>query len=62
MIKCPNCGSTAQIKLIGTDYPTYSHCIETWRCGCGCVVRRTMKETSRFIEYPNGRVESEEKW
>lgn len=53
MIKCPHCGSTAQIKLIGTDYPTYSYCIETWRCGCGCVVRRTMKIVDQIIDYPN---------
>jgi hypothetical protein len=61
MTKCPHCGSTAQIKLIGTDYPTYSHCIEIWRCGCGCVIRRTMKVTNQMIEYPDGRVESEDK-
>ena len=57
MVKCPNCGSTAQITFIGTDYVTYAHLIEIWRCGCGCVVRRTMKTMNEFIEYPDGRVE-----
>ena len=57
MVKCPNCGSTAQISLVGTDYVTYSHLIEVWRCSCGCVVRRTMKVTNQLIEYPNGTVE-----
>lgn len=53
MIKCPNCGSTAQMEPIGTDYPTYSHCIETWRCECGCAVRRTLKVVDQMIDYPN---------
>lgn len=60
MVKCPHCGSTAQPKLIGTDYPTYSHLIEIWRCGCGCVVRRTMKVTNQMIDYPNGTIEIKE--
>ena len=62
MVKCPNCGSTAQMKLVGTDYPTFSHCIETWRCGCDCVVRRTMKVTNQMVEYPDKRVEVKEKF
>ena len=57
MVKCPNCGSTARMQLIGTDHVTYSHLIETWRCLCDCVVRRTMKVTNQMIEYPNGMVE-----
>ena len=59
MVKCPNCGSTAQMTLVGTDYPTYSHIIEVWRCGCGCVVRRTMKLMNQFTEYPNGEIQYE---
>lgn len=61
MIKCPNCGSTAQMKRVALDYVTYAHANEVWRCGCGCVVRRTMKEVSHIIEYPNGRIEGEER-
>ena len=60
MVRCPHCGSTAQIKLVGTDHPTYAHCIEIWRCGCGCVVRRTMKVTNQMVEYPNGTIEIKE--
>lgn len=61
MIKCPNCGSIAKISLVGTDHITYSHLVETWRCLCGCMVRRTMRVTNQFVEYPDGRVEKEEK-
>lgn len=60
MMKCPHCGSTAQMAQIALDYVTYSHSVETWRCGCGCVVRRTMKVMNQMIEYPNGTVELKE--
>lgn len=62
MVKCPNCGSTAQMKLVGTDYPTFSHAIEVWRCGCDCVVRRTLKVTNQMVEYPDKRVEVKEEF
>jgi hypothetical protein len=38
MIKCPNCGSTAQVELMWhdnydqTDYHEYEY-----ECGCGCL-------------------------
>lgn len=57
MVKCPNCGSTAQMKRVAIDYVTFSHAIEVWRCGCGCVVRRTMKTVNEMVEYPDGKVE-----
>lgn len=37
MVKCPNCGSTAQVECVWEDTELYSH--ETYReyiCGCGC--------------------------
>ena len=61
MVKCPNCGSTAHMVRIALDYVTYSHAIEMWRCSCDCMVRRTMKAVNQITEYPNGRVESEDK-
>ena len=57
MVECPNCGSTTKITLIGTDYVTFSHSVEVWRCSCNCVVRRTMKVANQFITYPNGTIE-----
>ena len=35
MIKCPNCGSTAQVKSTGTRNNVVIAHIE-YRCGCGC--------------------------
>ena len=61
MVKCPNCGSTAQMKLLWTDYHTFSHAKEIWECcGCGCRVERIMKEQNRIITFPNGEVKYEE--
>lgn len=36
-IKCPNCGSTAQVELVWADRSSYSttHTKE-YECGCGC--------------------------
>ena len=42
MIKCPNCGSTAQPKL-NTPPSVYNMgalVITTHKCGCGCVFER----------------------
>ena len=60
MIRCPNCGSIAQMVYMFCDHPTSAHTIEHWRCGCGCTVRRTLKETNRMVEYPNGEIKTEE--
>jgi C4-type Zn-finger protein len=36
-IKCPNCGSTAQVELVWEDYDSYStKKIKEYNCGCGC--------------------------
>lgn len=59
MIQCPNCGSSAQMKLLWTDHYTFSHSTERWRCGCGCDVRRVLKEQHRIITFPNGGVKYE---
>jgi hypothetical protein len=36
-MKCPNCGSTAQVCLVwqDEDLPTHYHYKE-FKCGCGC--------------------------
>ena len=38
MVKCPNCGSTAQIQIIDHDTYIWHDTINiyiTYRCGCG---------------------------
>ena len=38
MIKCPNCGSTAQVKLVCPPFISTNKqvLIEGFDCGCGC--------------------------
>ena len=45
MIKCPICGSTAQIKLVNTS--EYKNTIfKTYECGCGCRTIETYTKTN----------------
>ena len=44
MIKCPNCGSTAQVKLISTEMRHDDwEWLETYKCGCGCTIERRVQ-------------------
>lgn len=37
MIKCPNCGSTAQVECVWNDTENYtSEIYKEYICGCGC--------------------------
>ena len=56
MTKCPNCGSTAQFKLIDkyftkSDYEWH----EKYKCGCGCLVEQRVQVRERLI-YVNGKM------
>ena len=45
MIKCQNCGSTAQIRKVGsTDNDTTM--IEIYKCGCGAKIERILNVSS----------------
>ena len=40
MIKCPNCGSTAQVKETFSNYSTILGALcKSYRCGCGCYIQ-----------------------
>jgi hypothetical protein len=43
MIKCPNCGSTAQIKLVESYHYNTNHIAEEYECGCGAKLIRHYK-------------------
>ena len=58
MVMCPNCGSTAQMKLEKSDYYA-KYLIEKWVCSCGCIVERKLKEEDHIITFPNGGVKFE---
>lgn len=41
MIKCPNCGSSAQIRVHYTTNEDGTKIIKTSVCGCGCTTTAT---------------------
>ena len=46
MIRCPNCGSTAQIRLKWADGEMQTNEIyKEYECGCGCAFIVTYKIT-----------------
>ena len=52
MVKCPNCGSTAQVKETFSNYSTSLNAqCNSYKCGCGCFFQ-TQK-------YQNGRTYGE---
>lgn len=52
MIKCPNCGSTAQVRETFSNYSTSikAQC-NSYQCGCGCLFHTRT--------YPDGRTYGE---
>lgn len=53
MIKCPNCGSTAQVKLIKIeqsrkgDFEWY----EEYKCGCGGTIEQRVQVREKITRY-----------
>ena len=44
MVKCPNCGSTAQVKYKAERLDIYDNTIhEMYSCGCGCEFHRVVE-------------------
>lgn len=49
-IKCPNCGSTAQVELVKEDYSIYeAKKVREYNCGCGCTFEATFTLTNTKI-------------
>ena len=43
-IKCPNCGSTAQVTCMWNDGSAYNtEQVKEYLCGCGCEFEATFK-------------------
>ena len=56
MIKCPNCGSTAQIKLdnIQPSRKGDWEWNETYKCGCGCTIERRVQVREEIVRSASG--------
>ena len=59
MIKCPNCGSTAQVKTIDVEFEDDHFGViryKTYKCGCGRIfLTRTYYQASsnEIVDDPN---------
>ena len=54
MIKCPNCGSTAQIQFVEGYHYTPTKVAEKYECGCGATII-CHYELSIVASYTEGR-------
>ena len=54
MIKCPKCGSTTQIKLIGTTHMIPNQVSEKYECGCGALLIRHYKLQTAILYTDEG--------
>lgn len=53
MLKCHNCGSTAQVKKIGST-ENDTTIIEIYQCGCGAKIERILSVSSIAHWSPTG--------
>lgn len=52
MVKCPNCGSTAQFKISTPLYFEDGVWKQQKKCGCGCIIIIRYEEKIDKIKYP----------
>lgn len=53
MLRCPNCGSTAQIELVDVT-ENESTVLEVYQCGCGAKIQRFLKRDIDVYWSPTG--------
>ena len=61
MMKCPNCGSTAQVRLDDHDTFVWKKTVSVYliyKCGCGCRFANRL-EANRSEEKFYGKIEKE---
>lgn len=52
MLKCPNCGSTAQVKLNGYDQRSCDTIRANYSCGCGAKFHVSYRASNAiYIDY-----------
>lgn len=61
MLKCPNCGSVAQIKLVDVT-ENGSIVLEVYQCGCGTRIQRFLKREMDVYWSPTGTMIARKKY
>ena len=60
MIKCPNCGSTAQVKLLKVEKLKGDYeWLEIYGCGCGCTIERRVQVREKIAYFKGTRIHYE---
>ena len=60
MIKCPNCGSTAQVRETFSNWSTILNAsCHSYECGCGCLFNTRKYPDGRF--YGEWRIKEQNK-
>lgn len=54
MVRCPNCGSTAQVKLIGDYQYTDALYMKKYECGCGATIVEHFKRKNMIVYTDQG--------
>lgn len=61
MLRCLNCGSTAQIKLVDL-IENENTVLEVYQCGCGARIQRFLKRDIDVYWSPTGTMISRKKY
>lgn len=59
MIKCPNCGSTTQVKLINTDHRKDYEWVDIYKCGCGCEIIQRVQVREQIAYFKGAKIDYE---
>lgn len=61
MLRCPNCGSSAQIEFVGTE-ESETTVLELYQCGCGSRIQRFLKRDLDVYWSPTGTMLGKKKY
>lgn len=61
MLRCLNCGSTAQIELVDVT-ESESTVLEVYQCGCGSKIQRFLKRDTDVYWSPTGTMIGKKKY
>ena len=61
MLRCPNCGSVAQVEFVGTQQ-SETTVLELYQCGCGARIQRFLKRDMDVYWSPTGTMIGKKKY
>ena len=61
MLRCPHCGSVAQVKFVGTE-ESETTVLELYQCGCGARIQRFLQRCIDVYWSPTGTMIGKKKY